>query len=167
MFQASSNKEMKQPLGKSVLDLTAKIVPLPILVIRKEYIKFGCSLDVANVKRICMGKVASHPQGGSEKKMECPFPIQILSIFLRLKLLPKFIFQCYRYQTWQVPVLFMSGIHEVSGILKFNVGSSHLPTQTWPSQMFTGMYSIEVFNRSGLSQFPLILRLTWLILMEC
>ena len=49
---------------------------------------------------------------------------------LGFKLLPKFIFQCYRHQTWHVPVLFISGIHEVSGILKFNVGSSHLPTQT-------------------------------------
>ena len=53
------------------------------------------------------------------------FPIQILLIILRIKLLPNFIFQCYRPQTRQLylffPALFISGIHKVSGI-KFKGG---------------------------------------------
>ena len=57
--------------------------------------------------------------------LQQPFPIQILLIFLRFKLLPNFIFQCYRHQTWQFylffPALFISGIHKVSGI-KFKGG---------------------------------------------
>ena len=48
------------------------------------------------------------------------FPIQILLIFLRIKLLPNVIFLSYRPQTWQFylcfPVLFISGIHKVSGL---------------------------------------------------
>ena len=48
------------------------------------------------------------------------FPIQILFPFPIFKLLPNFIFQCYRPQTWQFylcfPALSVSGIHEVLGI---------------------------------------------------
>ena len=48
------------------------------------------------------------------------FPIQILLVFLRFKLLPNVIFQCYRPQTWQFylffPALSISAIHEVLGI---------------------------------------------------
>ena len=51
------------------------------------------------------------------------FPIQIFFPFPIFKLLPNFIFQCYRPQTWQFylvfPALFISGIHKVPG-LKFN-----------------------------------------------
>ena len=49
--------------------------------------------------------------------------IQILLVFLRFKLLPNFIFQCYRPQTWQFylffPALSVSSIHEVLGTIKF------------------------------------------------
>ena len=45
------------------------------------------------------------------------FPIQILLVFLRFKLLPNFIFQCYRLQTWQFYLLFsalsISAIYKV------------------------------------------------------
>ena len=48
------------------------------------------------------------------------FPIQILLIFLRFELLPNFIFECYRPQTWQFYLffhaLFISGIHKVPGL---------------------------------------------------
>ena len=48
------------------------------------------------------------------------FPIQTLLVFLRFKLLPNFIFQCYRPQTWQIylffPDLSFSAAHEVLGI---------------------------------------------------
>ena len=47
------------------------------------------------------------------------FPIQILLPFPIFKLLPNFIFQCYRPQTWQFylvfPALFISGTHKVPG----------------------------------------------------
>ena len=53
------------------------------------------------------------------------FPIQIFLPFLIFKLLPNFIFQCYRPQTWQFylvfPALFISGIHKVPD-LKSNGG---------------------------------------------
>ena len=43
------------------------------------------------------------------------FPIQILLIFLRLKLRENVVFQCYKSQTWQLylffPALFISGIY--------------------------------------------------------
>ena len=50
-----------------------------------------------------------------------PYIVQILSVFLRFKLLPNFIFQCYRHQTWQFylffPALSISAkFHEVLGI---------------------------------------------------
>ena len=52
--------------------------------------------------------------------IEQHFPIQILLVFLRFKLLPNFIFQCNRSQTWQFylffPGLSISAIHEVLGI---------------------------------------------------
>ena len=55
------------------------------------------------------------------------FSIQILSIFLwYFQLLPNFIFQWYRPQTFQFylfPALFISGIHKVPGI-KLRVGMS-------------------------------------------
>ena len=58
------------------------------------------------------------------------FPIQILLVFLRFKLPPKFIFQCYRIQTWVsylfFPALSISAIHEVLGI-KFKDGRSRDP----------------------------------------
>ena len=48
------------------------------------------------------------------------FPIQILLIFLRFELPPKFIFQCYRPQTWQLYLFFtalsISSIHKVPSI---------------------------------------------------
>ena len=57
------------------------------------------------------------------------FPIQILLVFLRFKLLP-IIFHCYRPQTWQFylffPALSVSSIHEVLGI-KFKGGRSRDP----------------------------------------
>ena len=47
------------------------------------------------------------------------FPIQILLVFLRFKLLPNFIFQCYRPQTWQLYLFFtalsISAIRDVLG----------------------------------------------------
>ena len=54
------------------------------------------------------------------------FAIQILLIFLRFELLPDFIFQCYRPQTWQFyliffPALSISVIHKVPRI-KFKGG---------------------------------------------
>ena len=53
------------------------------------------------------------------------FPIQILLPFPIFKLLPHFIFECYRPQTWQFylffPDIFISGIHKVPG-LKFKGG---------------------------------------------
>ena len=56
------------------------------------------------------------------------FPIQLLLVFLRFKLLPDFLFQCYRPQTWQFYLLFpslsISVIHEVLGS-KFKGGGSH------------------------------------------
>ena len=59
------------------------------------------------------------------------FPIQILLVFLRFKLLPNFIFQCYRPQTWQFYLFFpaqlsISAIHTVVGI-KFKGGRSRDP----------------------------------------
>ena len=58
------------------------------------------------------------------------FLIQILLVFLRFELLPNFIFQCYRPQTWQLYLFFLalsiSAIHEVLGI-KFKGGRSHYP----------------------------------------
>ena len=58
------------------------------------------------------------------------FPIQIILVFLRFKLLLNFIFQCYRPQTWQLylffPALSVSAIHEVRGI-KFKGGRSRDP----------------------------------------
>ena len=52
--------------------------------------------------------------------MQQHFPIQIPLVFLRFKLLPNFIFLCYRPQTWQLylvfPALSISAIHEVLGI---------------------------------------------------
>ena len=57
------------------------------------------------------------------------FPIQILLVFLRFKLLP-IIFHCYRPQTWQFylffPALSISAIHKVLGI-KFKGGRSREP----------------------------------------
>ena len=45
------------------------------------------------------------------------FPIQILLPFPIFKLLPNYIFQCYRPETWQFylffPALSVSSIHEV------------------------------------------------------
>ena len=54
-------------------------------------------------------------------------PIQILLLFLKFNLLPNFIFQCYRPQTWQFylfiffPALSISGTDKVPGI-KFKGG---------------------------------------------
>ena len=58
--------------------------------------------------------------------------IQILLVFLRFKLLPNFIVQRYRPQTWQFylffPALSISAIHEVLGI-ECKGGRSHDPIQ--------------------------------------
>ena len=57
------------------------------------------------------------------------FPIQILLPFPIFKLLPNFIFHCYRPQTWQLylffPALFISGTRKVPG-LKFKGGVGHM-----------------------------------------
>ena len=62
-----------------------------------------------------MGKFA-----GARLALQQHFPIQILLVFLSFKLLPNFIFQCYRPQTWQFylfsPALSISAIHELLGI---------------------------------------------------
>ena len=59
------------------------------------------------------------------------FPIQVLSVFLRFKLLLNFLFQCYRPQTWEFylffPALSISAIHEVLAGIKFKGGRSHNP----------------------------------------
>ena len=48
------------------------------------------------------------------------FPIQILLPFPIFKLLPNFIFECYKPQTWQfylfVHALFISSTHKVPGL---------------------------------------------------
>ena len=58
------------------------------------------------------------------------FPYKSSCHFWYFKLLPNFIFQCYRPQTWQfylfLPALSVSGIHEVLGI-KLRVGRSPDP----------------------------------------
>ena len=50
------------------------------------------------------------------------FPIQILLVFLRFKLLPNFIFQCYRLQTWQFYLLFSAlSISAIPKVLNLRV----------------------------------------------
>ena len=73
------------------------------------------------------------------------FPKQTLLIFLRFELLPNFIFQCYRLQTWQFylffPALSISSIHKVPSIT-FKWGyRSHDP-------LLQKAYSVvEIFHR--------------------
>ena len=74
-----------------------------------------------NIKRICMGKSCWLASLAHQQL----FPIQIFLPFPIFKLLPNFIFQCYRPQAWQFylvfPALFISGTHKVPG-LKSNGG---------------------------------------------
>ena len=67
---------------------------------------------------------------GARLAIQQHLSIQILLVFLSFKLLPNFIFQCYRPQTWQFylfsPALSISAIHELRGI-KFKGGRSRDP----------------------------------------
>ena len=50
-----------------------------------------------------MGKICWIPRLAIQQHL----PIQILSVFLRFKLPPNVIFQCYRPQTWQFYFFFL------------------------------------------------------------
>ena len=82
-----------------------------------EY-KMWWQLNIGNGKRICIGKRCWM----TRLAIQHLFPIQILLVFPRFKLLPHFIFQCYRPQTWQL-YWFLSAL-SISGI--------HRSQVTWP-----------------------------------
>ena len=85
------------------------------------------------------------------------FPIQLLLIFLRFKLLPNVIFHCYRPQTWQfyivLPALFISGIHKVTRLNLRVVGHLTRPAKALFSTvrdycLCTGIY-LDICGRSN------------------